>query len=454
MASASVISVFDFAFAVGNRERGAGHDDAGIGFKQAAAEKFRDVHGGGVQGEIALGFAGAFHPIHMVLRLLAEKFNHLTAQLAQTTIALDQFLPDLLVLAGFDQLAHRFAQALDGERHVVGHEFRAADAQFLPFAAAGGVAGFAAEARFGGGLNFFASGLDVIEKFVRLAQNVRHELHGLALAQRGQQTFFRARIPQPVQRVAHLTARYTQPDMARRDVFHGVSLVENHEVVLEENAAFQLLINPAEQSEKQGVIQDEDIRGENPVAHALEETDLVILREIGLMPARFGRTQAAFRADLRPDLGVRFDFKVRETAVLGCLGPFVNARQFLGLGGGEQIAALLHGLLEPAGAEIIRAAFQHGITEPDGLRQRAQHLGEHGQILFRELLLQVDGMRGNDGFFLLRHGEEDGGNEIGEGFAHAGAGFDGEVFAILQGARDGHGHLLLLRAELEVFRPG
>ena len=146
----------------------------------------------------------------------------------------------------------------------------------------------------------------------------------------------------------------------------------------------------------------------------MEETDLVILREIGLMPARFGRTQAAFRADLRPDLGVGFDFKIRETAVLGFLGPLVNARQFLGLGGGEQIATLLHGLLQPAGAEIIRAAFQHGIAEPDGLRQRAQHLREHGQILFGELLLQVDGVRGDNGLLLLRHGKEDRGNEIGE----------------------------------------
>ena len=118
----------------------------------------------------------------MVIRLLAEKLHHLAAQLAQTTVALDQFLPDLLVLAGLDELAHRFAQALNGQGHVVRHEFGAADAEFLPFAAAGAAAGFAAEARFGGGLNFFAGRLDVVEKFIRLAQDVRDELHGLALA--------------------------------------------------------------------------------------------------------------------------------------------------------------------------------------------------------------------------------------------------------------------------------
>jgi len=61
-------------------------------------------------------------------------------------------------------------------------------------------------------------------------------------------------------------------------------------------------------------------------------------------------------------------------------------------------------------------------------------------------------VRGDDRLFLVLHREEDRGNEVGEAFADAGAGFDGEMFALLERARHRDGHLLLLRAKLEVFR--
>ena len=438
--------------AVGDGERGAGHDDAGIGLEKPAAEEVGDVHGRGVQREVPLGFAGAFHPVHVVFGLLAEEFHHFGAEFAEATVALDEFLADVLVVAQFDEFADGFAEALDGEGDVVGHEFGAADAEFLPFALAGGGTFAAAELRLGLGLDILAGGLDVGEKFVGLAEDVGDELHGLALAEGGEEAFFRARIPEAVQRVADLAAGNAQADMARGDALHGVGFVKDDEVVLEEDAAFHLFIHAAEQGEEERVVQDEDIRGQDLVPHALEETGLVVAGEIGLVAAGFGRAQAAFGADLLPDLGVGLDGEIGEAAVLGLLGPFVDALEFLGLGGGEEVAALLHGFLEAAGAEVIRAAFQHGVAEADGFRQGAEHLREHGQVLFGELLLEIDGVGGDDGLFLLRDGEEDGGDEVGEGFAHAGAGLDGEVAAVLQGAGHGHGHLLLLGAELEVLR--
>ena len=99
-------------------------------------------------------------------------------------------------------------------------------------------------------LNFLACVFDVLKKLVRLAQDFRDELHGFALPQRGEQAFFRLRIPQPVQRPAHLPARHTQADVPRRDIFHRVRLVENYEVVLEQNTALHLLIHAAKQCEK------------------------------------------------------------------------------------------------------------------------------------------------------------------------------------------------------------
>jgi hypothetical protein len=45
------------------------------------------------------------------------------------------------------------------------------------------------------------------------------------------------------------------------------------------------------------------------------------------------------------------------------------------------------------------------------------------------------------------------GTKIGQRLADAGAGLDRQVLPILQRPRHGHGHLLLLRAELEILRP-
>ena len=98
--------------------------------------------------EIALRLAAAFHPIDVVVRLLAQKFRDFHLQFAQPPVALDQFLADFLVVARFDEFAHGLAQALDGQGHVVFHQFRAADAQFLPFAPAGGTAFAAGKSRF------------------------------------------------------------------------------------------------------------------------------------------------------------------------------------------------------------------------------------------------------------------------------------------------------------------
>ena len=61
-------------------------------------------------------------------------------------------------------------------------------------------------------------------------------------------------------------------------------------------------------------------------------------------------------------------------------------------------------------------------------------------------------MRRDDGFFVLLDGEEDAGNEVRQRFADTSTGFGYQVLLVLEGASDGSGHLLLLRAHLEVFR--
>ena len=55
-------------------------------------------------------------------------------------------------------------------------------------------------------------------------------------------------------------------------------------------------------------------------------------------------------------------------------------------------------------------------------------------------------------FFFCATAKQNRRNQIGQRLADARAGFDREVFAVLQRPRHGHGHFLLLRAELEIFR--
>ena len=142
----------------------------------------------------------------MVGGALFEERFHRVAQLGQPPVALDQFLPDVLVLAQLDQIAHRFAQALDGQSNIVLHQFRAADAKFRPLPAGG--AGFRrAETVFSSiALNLITRSLNVFKKLVGFIQNIGDEFHRGALAQGGEQALFRARIPEPVQRVTHLAA--------------------------------------------------------------------------------------------------------------------------------------------------------------------------------------------------------------------------------------------------------
>jgi hypothetical protein len=88
------------------------------------------------------------------------------------------------------------------------------------------------------------------------------------------------------------------------------------------------------------------------------------------------------------------------------------------------------------------------------LELHREDLFQHGQVLLGELLLQVDGVRGEDRLLLVRHGIEDRRHQVGQALADAGASLDREVFAVFQSPRHRDRHLLLLGAELEIRRSG
>ena len=91
-----------------------------------------DIDRGGVERQVALGFAGPFHPVDVVLGLLFEERLHGRPQFAQTSIALEQFVPGLLVVGGLDELGDFLAQPGEGQGDSVLDQVRTPDAQFGP----------------------------------------------------------------------------------------------------------------------------------------------------------------------------------------------------------------------------------------------------------------------------------------------------------------------------------
>ena len=55
--------------------------------------------------------------------------------------------------------------------------------------------------------------------------------------------------------------------------------------------------------------------------------------------------------------------------------------------------------MEPASAEVIGPAFEHGEAE-----LHRQNLFEYGQVFLRELLLQIDGVGADNRLLLVRDG--------------------------------------------------
>ncbi len=114
---------------------------------------------------------------------------------------------------------------------------------------------------------------------------------------------------------------------------------------------------------------------------------------------------------------------------------------------GEEGIAALVGDLEPAFADVVASPLDQQRREffgHDALQER--------NVLADELFLQADRMRGDDDAALGGGtGGLDGGDEVREALADAGAGLDEEVAFPVDGGGDGLGHVELLGAG---FEPG
>ena len=73
-----------------------------------------------------------------------------------------------------------------------------------------------------------------------------------------------------------------------------VGFVKDHKIVLEQDTAFDLLINAAQVHKKERMIEHQNIGIKNPAADLLEKAGVVILGEVRLRTAQFWRAESPF----------------------------------------------------------------------------------------------------------------------------------------------------------------
>ena len=109
-------------------------------------------------------------------------------------------------------------------------------------------------------------------------------------------------------------------------------------------------------------------------------------------------------------------------------------------------------------AEVVAPALQLRYLHPARRRKgresrfffgRAQGLEEQRDVLRHDLLLQVDGVGGNDDAAVLLQREAERGQEVGQRLPGAGARLGHEVLLLVEGLGDGPHHRHLLGAVLE-----
>jgi MFS family permease len=139
---------------------------------------------------------------------------------------------------------------------------------------------------------------------------------------------------------------------------------------------------------------------------------------ITLETAFLGCAQPALRADVLPDLGIRFDREITQRTILGVATPLFDPTQLRRFRRGEERITLLHGLAKATGAQVIRAPLQHRKT-----KVHREHLLQNRQVFFHQLLLQINRVGGDHRLLLLPDGEKNGRNQVRKTFTDTSTGF-------------------------------
>ena len=191
--------------------------------------------------------------------------------------------------------------------------------------------------------------------------------------------------------------------------------------------------------EEEVVVDDDELGLHGLAAHRGDEAGL----EVGA-----GLAEADFAAgvELGPQRGVLGQgVHLGAVAGVGMALPLEDGVELLDVvePGKDRVVA--------QGVELLLAKVV-GAALHDGNAQRAEQRLEERDVLERELLLQILGAGGDDDALAGFAREAQGGQQVGQGLARAGAGFHDKVAAVFEGLLDGLGHGDLAGALLEVQR--
>ena len=374
-----------------------------------------------MEGEGAVFAAGAFGPVDVFFGFLVDPGFDAGGDGDEFSAEVVDFAFGVFV---FGSVARAFGDFGDAEEFLgkgVGDEVGFADPEF---------AGVGGE---------FAAVFGRAEEAIHGGHGGEDEFDAFALAEQGEEAFASFRIVETAEFEADVGLADVNAEGFGGDVFDGVGFVEDDEVTREEEVAVfgEGFLVRGEEGEEERVVHDHDIGFGDLAAGGL-------IPAVGAGAAFARGAGVGLAADHGPDAGGGGEGEVAEGAVASGLGPLEEFGEFGGFEGGEEVAGFSEGAFEAGGAEVVGAAF-----EEDGF-EVADELLDDGDVFVDELLLEIDGVGGDDGFAFGVEGAADGGEEVGEGFADAGGGFDDQGLLFFQGNADEFGHALLLRAIFEV----
>ncbi len=397
-------------------QRCAGQHHAGQLLKQVLPQPLRDVHRRCVEAHSSGSALGDVEPVDRIGQALlndrvdggchrAHFFRH-RHQLA-----------DLFFL--FDLRAHRFdvrRQVAKFRGEIVAHNVRLLHAAIAP----SGV---------------FLPGDDALEEIVDEKVELDDVANGVvgATAVRAESASPALGVVESAQVVANCSFADLQSEMLACDILNGVRLIQHRQVI------FRQIIHAGhaqcQVGEEECVIDDEQIAAVHSALGGLPVTGVV---EFAFL------TQAIslLSADLVPHAELRHLRQRRQRSIVRVLRPVLDRPERFELAIiVEQVILPPARLFQTPLAEVVASALDQNRGELIGIDRLDQR-----DVFLDELFLKRNRMSRDDDAFFVPDRPVDRGDEIGEAFADAGAGFDDEV--MLFGKRLFHRcrHLELLRA--------
>ena len=244
------------------------------------------------------------------------------------------------------------------------------------------------------------------EELFRGFKSVEDELAFLRTAVFDHQAAFGARIVEVFEHPIRAVGTEMQAAVFGGDGGHGMRFVEHQEIVRPKHAATATIFAGAgsDVREEQGVVDDDDV--------GIGDTGPSFLVEAGGMVTVFAGARGGVRVDPFPDFGSGRGSELVAQAMLAGGGPLGDALQFRVLAGGNQFLFVAQGVGETGGAEVV--AFAHedrgtkvGVTA-DGV-VAGEHLATERKVLAIELLLERDGVGGDNQLAVLVDGLDDAG---------------------------------------------